>query len=311
MLAVKEIYDACFLFALWKKKKWYKDSLNLFWIFEKCLELHFGPYISGPRRGLICLLSIQRLCLWLCLDGIEFFFFKVHLFVCLHWLSLYLDVWSISLECDGLILFPGYMQREPGDCGMYMPQPLRGKAAAYLRRCGLSNKNVLLQLCKHECKPYRSPVLNGFCAVATLQWNFCHSNSNLMVFFQPCFFLFLFLIFTVLKVFPWILEEHIGLLQTSCVRYLKMCIHILRRAAGNELKVAPWVRSGVCDNSRDTLALRLWRIDGRSLTYTLNGTLKMSHSGDAPTLHILLTCGDKQRPTADPHLQYMKLLCLH
>lgn len=65
---------------------------------------------------------------------------------------------------------------------------LRGKAAAYLRRCGLSNKNVLLQLCKHECKPYRSPVLNGFCAVATLQWNFCHSNSNLMVFFQPCFF---------------------------------------------------------------------------------------------------------------------------
>lgn len=121
MLAVKEIYDACFLFGLWKKK-WYKDSLNLLWIFEKCLELHFGPYISRPRRGLICLLSIQRLRL----------FFKVHLFVCLHWLSLYLDVWSISLECDGLILFPGYMQREPGDCGMYMPQPC---VAKLLRTC--------------------------------------------------------------------------------------------------------------------------------------------------------------------------------
>lgn len=38
---------------------------------------------------------------------------------------------------------------------------LLGKAAAYLRRCGLSNKNFLLQLCQHECKPYRSSVFNG------------------------------------------------------------------------------------------------------------------------------------------------------
>lgn len=38
----------------------------------------------------------------------------------------------MSLECDGLMLFRGYMQREPGDCGMYMPQPCLGKL---LRTC--------------------------------------------------------------------------------------------------------------------------------------------------------------------------------
>lgn len=56
----------------------------------------------------------------------------------------------------------------------------------------------------------------------------------------------------------------------------------------------------VCVKAQDTLTGEL-----------MGGVYSHFKEETRPLPHILLTCGGKQRPPADPRLQYMKLMCLH